>query len=83
LKIGVETPKSNLSKLFTPKSYMQEENMIQLKTVAARVLKVQLATILAPAAIFKIGVETPKSNLSKLYTPKSCMQEENMIRQKL
>jgi hypothetical protein len=31
----------------------------------------------------KIGVETPKSNLSKLYTPKSCMQEENMIRKKL
>ena len=49
------------------------------KIVAARVLTVLLATISDPAAILKIGVETPKSNLSKLYTRKSCMQEENMI----
>ena len=51
--------------------------------VAARMLTVQLATILDPVAILKIGIETPKSNLSKLYTPKSCMQEENMIQTKL
>ena len=47
--------------------------------VVARVLTVQLATILDHVSILKIGVETLKSNLSKLYTPKSCMQEENMI----
>ena len=53
------------------------------KIVVATVLTVLLATILDPAAILKIGVETPKSNLSNLLTPKSCMQEENMIQKKV
>ena len=66
LKIGVETPKLNLSKLYTPKSFMQGEYDMN-KIVAPRVLTVQLATILDLAAMLKIGVETPKSNLSKLY----------------
>ena len=79
LRIGVETQKSNLSKLYTPKSCMQKENIIRKKIVPARVLTVQLATISGPAAILKIGIEILKSNLSKLYTRKSGMQEENMI----
>jgi hypothetical protein len=53
--------------------YAREEYDTKI-IVAARVLTVELATILDPAAILKIGVETPKSNLSKLYTPKSCIR---------
>ena len=73
LKVRVEIPKSNLSKLYTPKFMYAKGEYDTKNIVAARVLTVQLATILDLAAISEIGVETPKYNLSKLLNPKSCM----------
>ena len=54
---------------------------VREKIEAARALTVQFGTVFDPAAILKIGIETLKSNSSKLYTPKSCMQKENMFEQ--
>ena len=75
-------PKIELVQALHPQIMYARGEYDTKKILAARVLTVQLATILDPAAILKIGVETPKSNLSKLYIPKSCMQEENMIQKK-